>query len=159
MSSSSKELRRKLQLKRYLAELAAVTGRQIQADELIGLEQTTKLQADQQKFRTQSFASYEVPLSHITTKRFIDFIDRLSKSNNSNVYLWIMRSMDCGVIRLQSLYDVAWGLDLSASEEGILVFVTDDLEDSLLLDFSELPTGEQIMTIETKGANWESVTY
>ena len=73
--------------------------------------------------------------------------------------MWTQRTIDCGVLLVPALMAIRWDFDFAVNEEGILAFVTGDLADRLLLDFSELPTGEQRMKIETQGVNWEGVTY
>lgn len=49
------------QSERYLAELAALAGRPVRAEELVGLEQTTTFRTAQQKLGSQPSASSEIP--------------------------------------------------------------------------------------------------
>lgn len=157
--SRSEKLRQKLSLKMYLVELAALTGRPVQADELIGLEQTATLRAAQQKFGAQASASFEILFSDRRAERFKKFVRRLHDANPSPVYVWTPRTVDCGALLVSSLGAIRWDFDFTVNEEGMVAFVTSDLADSLLLDLSDLPTGEQCMKVETQGQNWMSVTY
>lgn len=159
MPSTSARLRQKLYLKKYLIELAVLTGRPVQADELLSLEQTAALRAARQTSGAQTTLSADIQFSDRRSERFNVFVRRLHDANPSPVYVWTQRTIDCGVLLVPSLMAIRWEFDFAVNEEGILAFVTDDLADRLLLDFSELPTGEQRMKVETQGVNWERVTY
>lgn len=157
--STSERLRQKLYLKRYLVELGALTGHPVRADELLRPEQTAVLRATRQKFGAQTTASSEIPFSDRGSERFKGFVRRLHDANPSPLYVWTQRTIDCGTLLVPSLMAIRWDFDFDVNEEGILAFMTSDLADRLLLDFSELPTGEQRMKVETQGANWEGVAY
>ena len=159
MPSSSANLRQHLNLKRYLAELAELTGRHVRADELVGLEQTAALRACQQKFKTQATTTAEIPFADRLSARFSDFIQNLHGANPSPVYVWTQRTVDCGTLLVPSLQAIKWDFDFGVNDEGILALVTSDIADSLLLDFSTSLTGEQRMKVETQGANWKDVIY
>lgn len=159
MPSSSGKLRQKLNLKRYLAELSALTGGSVQDDELVSLEQTAALREAQQKFGALPMSFSEISFSERGSERFREFVRRLHDANPSPVYVWTQRTIDCGALLIPSLMAIRWDFDFAVNEEGMLAFVTSDMADSLLLDFSELHDGEQRMKVETQGANWEGVAY
>ena len=75
------------------------------------------------------------------------------------VYLWTPRTIDCGVLLVPSLDVVKFDFDFDVNEEGILVLLSSDLVDRLLLDFSKSCTGEERMTVESQGINWMHVDY
>lgn len=157
--SSSEKLRQKLNLKRYLDELAALIGRPVHADELGSLEQTASMREAAQKFRAQAAQVCEIPFSERRSARFKGFVHRLQDANPSSVYVWTPRTISCGTFLVASLAVVRFDFDFAVNDEGILTFLTGDLEDSLLLDFSTSPMGEQVMKVETQGANWARVVY
>lgn len=159
MASSPGKLRQKLNLKRYLAELSTLTGGSVQVDELVSLEHTATLRQAQQKFEALPTSPSEIPFSERGSERFKEFVRRLHDANPSPVYVWTQRTIDCGALLIPSLMAIRWDFDFTVNEEGMLAFVTSDIADSLLLDFSELQKGEQRMKLETQGANWEGVTY
>lgn len=159
MQSYSARFRQKLYMKSYLLELAALAGRVVQADELLDLEQTAALRSAMQKFRTQTTAFSEIQFSDRKSERFKIFVQRLCSANSSPVYVWIQRTIDCGVLLMPSLSAVCWDFDPSVDADGTIAFVTSDLADSLLLDFSDLSTSEQHMKIEVQGMNWKETSY
>lgn len=157
--SSSGKFRQKLNLRRYLEELTALIGRTVHVDELGSLEQAASMQETAQKSAAQVSQACEIPFSERCSERFKGFVRRLHDANPSSVYIWTPRTIICGALLVSSLDVVKFDFDFAVNEEGILAFSTSDLEDSLLLDFSGSPAGEQIMKIETQGANWARVAY
>ncbi|GAA4340057.1 hypothetical protein GCM10023165_19790 [Variovorax defluvii] len=157
--STRQKLRQRLYLKEYLKELAALTGRPVQCGDLLSLEQTADLQAARQKCGVEAAVSTDILFSDRGSERFGAFLRRLHDANPSAIYVWTPRTIDCGALLVPSLSAIQWGFDFAVNEEGILAFVTSDLADRLLLDFSELPTDEQRMKIEIQGPNWGSVAY
>jgi hypothetical protein len=157
--SSSEKIRRNIDLRRYLEELSALTGRQIRADELGSIEQAASIREDCQKFSAQASRVTEIPFPDRKLERFKKFVRRLSRANAASVYVWTPRTISCGVFLMPSIDAVRFDFDFAINEEGILVFVTSDLEDRLLLDYSNSPAGGRIMKVETQGTNWVGVTY
>lgn len=158
-SSLSEKLRQKLHLKEYLQELEALTGRAVQAGELGSLEQVATIRQIVQKFDAQPVVAFETAFSDRTSERFKRFVERLRNANSSPVYVWTPRTISCGALIVSSLDAVQFGFDFAINKEGILVFLTSDLEDRLLLDFSTTPTGEQCMRVETQGTNWAKIAF
>lgn len=159
ISSSSEKLRQKLNLKRYLDELTALIGRPVHADELGSLEQAATMREASQKFGAQIPQTYEILFSERCSERFKGFVQRLSDSNPSSIYVWTPRTIVCGALLVPSLAEIKFDFDFTINEDGIFSFSTSDMKDCLLLDFSVLPVGDQIMKVETRGANWARVVY
>lgn len=158
--SSSEKLRQKLNLRRYLDELAALVGRSVDADELSTLERATAIREEVgQKFGALPSQASEILFSERCSDRFNGFVQRLGNANSSSIYVWTPRTVSCGTLLVPSLATIKFSFDFGVNEEGILVFLSSDLEDRLLLDFSASPAGDQIMKIETQGTNWGGITY
>jgi hypothetical protein len=157
--SSAQKLRQKLQLTRYLKELGALIGRPVQADELGSLEQAAAMRLEARASDTQSRLASEIAFSERRSERFKRFLQRLRDANPSSVHVWTPRTIDCGTLVVPSLDVIKFDFDFAVNDEGILAFATSDGRDGLLLDFSRTPTGEEVMKIETQGANWTEVIY
>ena len=56
------------------------------------------------------------------------------------------------------LSEVRFDFDFSVNKDGMLVLLTMDLQDRMLLDFSEGPDGELLLEVEVAGANWGQAT-
>lgn len=159
MPSPSEKLRQKLNLKRYLEELTALIGRPVPADELGSLEQVVMLREAAQEMGTQPTQACEILFSERCSERFKKFLQRLKNANSLPVYVWTEHTIDCGALLVPSIDVIKFDFDFTINDEGILAFTTSDLGDSMLLDFSSKPAGEQVMKIETQGANWGRVIY
>jgi hypothetical protein len=111
------------------------------------------------KFVAQPFARYEIKFSERRSERFRKFLQRLTDANPSSIYVWTEHTIDCGALLVASLSEIKFDFDFAINDAGILAFTASDLADSLLLDFSSTPAGEQVMTVETKGPNWANAVY
>lgn len=159
MKTTQTEIKRRLNLNAYLAELAALTGRSIEADELGTPEEAAAIRERARSFSSQAAACLDIPFTERMSERFHAFVQRLQAANASPVYVWTPRTIDCGALVVSSLVVIHFDFDFTITEDGILSFVTTDLEDRLLLDFSASAAGNQLMTIETQGRNWATLTY
>ena len=158
-ASLTERLRRNLHLKKHLEELRALTGRVVHADELGSLDQFVAMRQSAQRFVDQPTVACEIPFSERSSERFKRFLQCLTYANPSPIYVVTPRADSCGVLLLSSLNEVRFDFVFKINEEGLLIFVTSDLEDRLLLDFSSTPTGEEIMKVEVQGSNWKKVAY
>lgn len=156
---SSEKLRQKPNLKRYLDELSMLIGRRVRAEELGSLKQAALIREAGKKFAAQPSNACEIHFTERCSARFKGFVQRLHDSNPSSVYVWTPRTISCGALLIPSLAAIKFDFDFAINEEGILVFLSSDMEDRVLLDFSDSPTGERIMKIETQGAHWTEVRY
>lgn len=134
-------------------------GRTVQANELGSLDQAAEMRVAAQKFVAQPLARYEIKFSERKSERFRKFLQGLTDANPSSVYVWTEHTIDCGALLVASLAEINFDFDFAINDEGILAFTTSDLADSLLLDFSRTPAGEQVMMVETQGPNWASAVY
>jgi hypothetical protein len=155
----SKKLARSRDLKTYLSELSALCGRAIRSDELGSAEEARNLRNLAQKFSTEPSVKYEMPFSDRTKESFRDFSARLQGANPSTIYVWTPRTISSGTFVAPSIGSIKFNFDFEINPEGILTFLTSDLKDRLLLDFSTSSGGEEYMTIETQGPNWTKVIY
>lgn len=155
----SKTIGQKIHMKPYLEELQKFLNRAVSADELLSLEQTEGLRQAAQKFRDLPASSCQIDFLEKASDRFHTFVERLCAANPSPVSIWTTHSITCGALMVPSLKEIVFDLEYSASQGGILTFVTNDLRDRLLLDFTMSDSGTQKMTIETQGDHWFDVHY
>lgn len=134
--TSSEKLRQKINIKKYLEELSMLTGRPVRADELCSLEQTIALRESAKQLEEQPAQRHTILFADQSSKRSEIFANNLCRSNNCPVYIWTPRTISCGALLVPSICSVEFYFDFSINEEGILVFLTSDLKDRLLIDFS-----------------------
>jgi hypothetical protein len=76
------------------------------------------------------------------------------QSNVSPVYVWTPLSNLCGVLRPIRLRDIDWEFPFVVEAEGIIVILTSDLTDKLLMDYSQTDEGREILEVEASGEHW-----
>jgi hypothetical protein len=141
-------------LKKYLEELSILAGHPVQVNELSHVDQAASIREAGKKFALQATTISEISFSNRNENLFKIFTKKLYDANPSPVYVWTPRTIECGAFLLPSICAVNFSFDFTINEEGILVFLTNDLIDRLLLDFTSLPSGEERLRIETQGENW-----
>ncbi|MDC8011819.1 hypothetical protein [Tahibacter soli] len=157
--SLAQKLRRNLHLKEYLAELGALTGRTVYERELSGIEEVVATREAAQKFRIQQSDRVEIPFSGRRSERFDAFVRQLYEANPRRVSIWTPRTIDCGMIFAPSIASINFDFDFSINDDGIISFLTEDIADYLLLEFSESSDGGKILQVETGGAHWSPVAF
>ena len=159
MTRLAGRLTQKVNLPQHLRELSQLVGRKVEPEELLSLAETEAVRA--QGMTVQRLPSWrcELRFSDKRSARFGRLLQAIRERNPSPVYLWTPLSNDCGLLRPVPLSDVRFDFDFAVNRDGIVVLLTADLQDRMLLDFSEGPDGEQLLEVEVAGANWGQATY
>jgi hypothetical protein len=159
MGDLSDKLAFKRELPRYLRDLAVLLGRRVEAAELLSVEETQKIRVQANQVARQPLLRFEVPFGAKEEERFDSFLKRLADANPSDAYLWTPAANICGVLRPVPLSAVNFSFPFDLNPEGIVVILTSDLNDQLLLDYSLGEEGEPMLEVETSGKHWGSVAY
>ncbi|NIM40576.1 MAG: hypothetical protein GTN84_06165 [Hydrogenophaga sp.] len=146
-------------MKAYLEELAPLVGAPVAVAELGPIEQPAALQKAAKVIDPEPLQSFEMPFSERCSAQFLDFIKRLCCANPSAVYIWTPRTDACGVYLAGPISTIKYNFGFDINSEGVLVFLTEDVQDRLLLDFFSSSAGEHRMKVEVQGRNWSEVKY
>ena len=159
MTPLAVRLTQKLNLPQHLRELSQLVGRKVEPEELLSLVETEAVRA--QGMTVQRLPSWrcELRFSDKRSPRFGRLLQAFCERNPSLVYLWTPLSNDCGLLRPVPLSEVRFDFDFAVNRDGILELLTADLQDRMLLDFSEGPDGEQLLEVAVAGAHWGQVVY
>lgn len=159
MIDRQQELRRRLDLKACLAEFEVLSGRTIREDELLPLDLTPSIrERSKAVLKGKPVKKWNVAFRERCSEQFDRFVDSLFALNPSTVYVWTNRANTCGLLQLGSIRHVNFCFDFSALSDGIVVFLTSDLRDNMLLDWEEAD-GDQRLTVELTGENWPSAKF
>jgi len=156
---ASQRLRKNLSLKTYLEELSALKGCPVAACDLCTVDRTDAIQRELSKRARCNIVLHAMSFSDKRSDRFRDFVRNLHAANPSAVFLWTPRTRDCGVLQVSSISEVDFGFAVNINGEGILSFVTADLDDRMLLDFTTAGIGEPQLLVELQGSHWPTVSY
>ncbi|WP_410209746.1 hypothetical protein [Aquirhabdus sp.] len=143
----------------YLEALKGYLNKSISIEQLASLEETEVIRAESSKTSSLSISSYEISLTKSTAMQFYNFFKKLYASNSSPVYVWIEYVSDCGVLLIDSILAIREDFDFSPDDNGVIVFTTSDNQDRLSLNFWSNINGEQRLTIEAQGNNWQKVEF
>ena len=159
MTRLAGRLTQKVNLPQHLRELSQLVGRKVEPEELLSLAETEAVRA--QGMTVQRLPSWrcELRFSDKRSARFGRLLQAIRERNPSPVYLWTPLSNDCGLLRPVPLSDVRFDFDFAVNRDGIVVLLTADLQDRMLLDFSEGPDGEHLLEVAVAGAHWGQATY
>ena len=94
-----------------------------------------------------------------SSKRFKNFIARLYSCNKSPVYIWTAKSNNYGLFKIDSIKKINFSFKFKVNVEGIVVLLTENLQDTLILDYYENSKEERLLEITLQGKNWFSVAY
>ena len=152
MTDRQTQIKRRVSLPAYLAELAVLVGRKVMAEELLSVEDTQSLR---KKLRITGAKARRIALRFAGRKSsaFAALVDQLHSLNGSSVVLWIPGANDCGALPLPSLHAIDFGFPFDWCAEGVLVIATSDGLDRMLLDLSE-EDGSQSLEMELFGPHW-----
>ncbi len=159
MKTASAQLQQTLQRPRHLRELGQFVGRALMPDDLISVEETESLRVQALSVVRAPSWRCEIPFGDMQSPRFARLVDALQKANPSPIYVWTPLSNVCGLLRPVPLLDVRFNFEFTALPDGILVILTADFQDQMLLDFSEGNHAEQLLEVEVSGAQWGQTKY
>jgi len=159
MKTASAQLQQTLQRPRHLRELGQFVGRALMPDDLISVVETESLRVQALSVVRAPSWRCEIPFGDMQSPRFARLVDALQKANPSPIYVWTPLSNVCGLLRPVPLLDVRFNFEFTALPDGILVILTADFQDQMLLDFSEENHAEQLLEVEVSGAQWGQTKY
>lgn len=159
MSELSEKLTFKRELPRHLLELSLLVGRPVHKEELLSLKETKLVRVRANQVLRNPVKKFVIPFETKQEPRFGKFIERLIEANPNDVYLWTPASNLCGLLLPTPLKTFRTTFPFELNPEGIIVILTDDLHDQLLLDYSLGEHDEQLLEVEVSGERWGSITY
>jgi hypothetical protein len=145
---------RNAKLKGYLSQLSEVVGREVIEDQLSSLEEVERLKEASQQLNGCPKKIIEITPEDLLRERFALLVRKLAKSNSSPVSVWLDATSHCGTIYLSGIDEFDFSFRLAAIPEGVVVLLTEDGRDKLLLDFSP-----EEVEVELQGKVWGNVEY
>jgi hypothetical protein len=136
-----------------------LTGTIVNKESLLSPKETEALRERSKAIQYTPMWRSTVGFSEKSRPRFQRLVAALRDLNPGGVYIWTPLSNVCGLLRPVSLESIQWGFDFDLIPEGVLVLLTADLCDKMLLDFSESPTAGSELEIEVSGPHWGSCSF
>lgn len=154
MKQTERALKFRNGIARYLAELRQLVGRDVAKEELLSVDETETIRARASEVEYSPAWRTQMEFSAKAGNRFRRFIRELHELNPSYVYVWMPLSNVCGVLPPVAISDINFDFDFALNPEGVLVVLTTDFSDKMVLDFSDADGGGKVLEVEVAGQNW-----
>ena len=158
MMTLAERLARAKEMPRHLSELSCLTGHKVERFDLLSPERTSSIRDQVRLTPPSPSVAWETGFREKETPRFRKFLERLHSSNASDVYLWTPATNICGLLPPLPRRAVNFDFPFNLNPEGILTVLTSDLQDRLILDYSEAKEGARL-EIEAAGPHWSTVEF
>lgn len=146
-----------MDINEYLHKLSSLAGVSVGYGDLSSKE-------DARLIRDRSIPLCKLPVSQsdisfscLRSNSFSSCVAGLFEKNPSRIYIWLEESIHFGVISVPSILAINFSFDFSIDDNGVIVFLTKDCSDRLLLDLYSDEAGSQRVLIEAQGKNWHGV--
>jgi len=146
-------------LRLYMDELRQLCRTPPQEDALLPLEIVSEIGTKAKPLRESHHAKYEIEFDVKSSPEFRLYVQKLANANSSPIYIWTSRSNALGPCKIDSILDFNFDFEFGVNKEGIIVLLSSDLKDEIILDFShDSVSGKDMLEIELFGENWPHVT-
>lgn len=146
-------------ISRYLLELETLASKAVNKDDLSSIKQVDEVRVSASHLENLPIEKFKIGFSEKDGSQFSRYIQGLYYSNSEQVYVWTGKTNSCGLYKVSSIKDVNFSFPFNLNEEGIVAFLSVDMKDKLLLDFSIESSGDKIVDVESQGLNWPNVKY
>jgi hypothetical protein len=159
MSDLSRKLAYRRNIKGYLSQLKALTGQEVNEKDLMPLEIVEDIREKSKVLIQKPKQKLVIPFEEKEEIRFQRFVQNLNQLNPDPIYIWTESTNSCGLFGIPSIAKFNFDFEYSVSRKGIIVLLTKDLTDKMVLDFGDDPKGARLLEIELIGDHWPSATY
>lgn len=120
----------------YLKELSILTGSDVSIHDLSTLEEMESVRAESREINDKPISRFSIDFKCRCDEKFINYIKKLHLSDNGEIYIWTERTNLFGLYKIKSMIYIITSFPFELNEEGIVVFLTINLKNKLLFDFS-----------------------
>jgi hypothetical protein len=154
MTERQTEIRRRLNLPPYLAELSILAAREVREDELGTFKQMADFRNRLALFEGNSGIKVTIPFEQRLSPGFASFVAALRRHNPAAVFIWIRRTEECGLLELADVGEFNFSFPFDFDTNGFVVITTIEGADQLTLDCEIGEDGQRTLEIDIKGTNW-----
>ncbi|GKS97925.1 hypothetical protein AVKW3434_01075 [Acidovorax sp. SUPP3434] len=158
MLSNSEKIRKKIFISKYLEMLSKIVGKPVFEKDIGSIADAKRIRAHSQVFEGMYSQKIELNFSIHEADRIKNIFSYLRAVNISSVYLWVENSIDCGLLKIDSLADVNVEYLLGSTDWEIMGLLSEDMKDYLLLEINEYSDGLKF-GLDVKGANWSAIDF
>ena len=143
----------------YLLELGTLADKTVNRVDLSSVEEVNDVRTMASNLDGLLATKFNINFSEKDGVNFNNYIQSLYEANGKQVYLWTSKTNVCGLYRVDSIKDVNFSFPFDINDEGVVVFLSADMKDKLLLDFYIDSTANKVVEVEVQGLNWPNIKY
>ncbi len=150
----SEKLTYKFFIKKYLPLISTLCNKEITEDELVSLEENKNLFSAFKDIPYNNIYKFIIGYELLKTNEFNDYIKSLHQLNANPVYVSCEYTRECGLYLLDSIFNFNYNVKFEQVTGGVIGFITQNIENALLLDFDIDELGNKIIEISVSGLKW-----
>lgn len=154
MTSNLSPVEFKKSLAIYLAELKEITAQDIDSKCLTSPEKAKGLAIEASSIEDKDISKLVFDFDKKDSKEFKELVLSLKKCNERPMYIWTPRTKICGLYKPVAIDSINFSFEFDINVEGIMVLITEDFSDKILLDFYRDESNNKILELEVQGINW-----
>lgn len=143
----------------YILELKEFTGININSELLSSTKDMEEIRQKSMILKNKPEKTFSISFEEKSSLKFKDFVRKLYILNDSPVYIWTKKSNIHGLYKAKSINSLNYSFTFDVNVEGIVVFLTENLEDKIILDYYKDNYGKKLLDITLKGQQWSSISY
>lgn len=143
----------------YLAELSTLSNQTVSADDLSCMNEVENIRATISDLKKLPISKFNIPFPEKENARFRNYIHNLYESCSEKVYIWTSKTNSCGLYKIDNIDAVNFSFPFNLNTQGVVVFLSENIKNKLLLDFYIDSSGEKIIEVESQGLQWGAIKY
>ena len=160
MNDAKAAIKYKLNIKKYLEELAILCLEKPSEKFLVSLDMTEEIRRVALNRHDLPKKNFRIDFSERRGARFRNYVEKLGHADKASIYIWTERSNSCGLYEVSSLNKINFDFPGDVNKEGIFLLLASDSSNGLLFDFSRRDDSSGYdLELEAVGPNWSGIDY
>ncbi len=149
----------KLNIKRHLLELSSFLRKSATESALVSLKESKRI-LDSLASETPETTHFTIPFKDKKSPKFYAFIESIFNQIPGPMYVWTEHAVVCGLIQIESIMEFNFEFPFTASNNGIVCIITQDLTNELKLSFyNDELDNEELLEVSLIGKDWSRLRY
>lgn len=146
LEQKKRRLYGKKYIPKYLEELNRLVLYNVEEKDLLSIVDTDNF-IESSKVLDKNSLFVQKTILFSEKEKLMEFIKENTLSMNTPYMMYLSYSSDCGLMRISSLYDFNFDFSFNDEHAGLIEFIREDKQESILLDYSE-ENNKKILEIE-----------
>lgn len=136
LEQKKRRLYGKKNLTQYLEELNRLILYKVEEKDLLSIIDTDNF-IKSSKTLDRNCLFFQTTILFSEKEKLLELIKENTLEMSSPYIMCLSHSLDCGLMRISSLYDFNFNFDFNDEHAGLIEFIREDKQEGILLDYSE----------------------